>query len=222
MALRGYLFWGLLVLLMINSWGHDSVATRVSSSYNRTSFPADFVFGTASSAYQEDVQLMKFMGMDAFRFSISWARILPRGKLSGGVNKEGVAFYNNLINELISNGLKPFITLFHWDLPQALEDEYGGFLSPRIVTDFVDFAEFCYKEFGDRVKHWITLNEPWTFAFLGYDLGSLAPGRCSAWRNNDCPAGDSATEPYIVGHHMLLCHGVAAKVYKEKYLVRPQ
>ncbi|KAI8545762.1 hypothetical protein RHMOL_Rhmol07G0063500 [Rhododendron molle] len=261
MALQGYHFWGLLILLMINLWGHDSVATKVSSSYNRTSFPADFVFGTASSAYQfegawkeggkgqsiydvfthkypdkianrsngdvavdfyhhhkEDVQLMKFMGMDAFRFSISWARILPRGKLSGGVNKEGVAFYNNLINELIANGLKPFITLFHWDLPQALEDEYGGFLSPRIVADFVDFAELCYKEFGDRVKHWITLNEPWTFAFLGYDLGSLAPGRCSAWRNNDCPAGDSATEPYIVGHHMLLCHGAAAKVYKEKYL----
>ncbi|KAF7139147.1 hypothetical protein RHSIM_Rhsim07G0051500 [Rhododendron simsii] len=168
--------------------------------------------------HKEDVQLMKFMGMDAFRFSISWARILPRGKLSGGVNKDGVAFYNSLIDELIANGLKPFITLFHWDLPQALEDEYGGFLSPRIVADFVDFAELCYKEFGDRVKHWITLNEPWTFAFFGYDIGSLAPGRCSAWRNNDCPAGDSATEPYMVGHHMLLCHGAAAKVYKEKYL----
>ncbi|KAH7862144.1 hypothetical protein Vadar_000720 [Vaccinium darrowii] len=223
--------------------GHDSVAIDASSSFNRTSFPVDFVFGTGSSAYQfegawkeggkgpsiydifthkypgkfanrsngdvaidfyhrykEDVQLMKFMGMDAFRFSISWSRVLPRGKLSGGVNKEGIAFYNYLIDELLSNGLKPFVTIFHWDLPQALEDEYGGWLSPRIV-----------------VKHWITINEPWTFALLGYDLGTLALGRCSAWRNNDCPAGDSATEPYIVGHHMLISHGVAVKVYKEKY-----
>ncbi|KAH7863679.1 hypothetical protein Vadar_020645 [Vaccinium darrowii] len=215
MALQGCLFWGLLVL--INSLAHDSVATDVSSSFNRTSFPVDFVFGTASSAYQEDVQLMKFMGMDAFRFSISWPRVLPRGKLSGGVNKEGVAFYNHLIDELVSNGLKPFVTMFHWDLPQALEDEYGGWLSPRIVADFADFAELCYKEFGDRVKHWITINEPWTVALLGYDLGTLAPGRCSAWRNNDCPAGNSATEPYIVGHHMLISHGAAVKVYKEKY-----
>ncbi|KAE9459849.1 hypothetical protein C3L33_08251, partial [Rhododendron williamsianum] len=230
-----------IVLMIKYSWAHDSVATEVSSFYNRTSFPADFVFGTGSSAYQfegawkeggkglsiydifthkyadkianrsngdvavdfyhrykEDVQLMKFMGMDAFRFSISWARILPRGKLSGGVNKEGVAFYNNLIDELIANGSMRSTSL-------------------SLLADFADFAELCYKEFGDRVKHWITLNEPLAFVYLGYDLGSLAPGRCSAWMNNDCPAGDSATEPYIVGHHMLLSHGVAAKVYKEKY-----
>ncbi|XP_058225191.1 beta-glucosidase 12-like isoform X2 [Rhododendron vialii] len=260
MALQGHVFWGLLVVLTINSLALESVATNISSSFNRTSFPPGFVFGTASSAYQfegawkeggkgpsiydifthkypkkfanrsngdvaddfyhrnkEDVQLMKFMGMDGFRFSISWTRLLPNGKLSGGVNKEGVAFYNHLIDELISNGLKPFVTMFHWDLPQALEDEYGGFLSPRIVEDFANFTELCYKEFGDRVKHWITINEPWTYASQGYDIGALAPGRCSAWRNNDCPAGDSATEPYIVAHHMLLCHGAAVKVYKEKY-----
>ncbi|KAI8545756.1 hypothetical protein RHMOL_Rhmol07G0062700 [Rhododendron molle] len=139
------------------------------------------------------------------------------GKLSGGVNKEGVAFYNNLIDELIANGLKPFVTIFHWDLPQALEDEYGGFLSPRVVDDFADFAELCYKEFGDRVKHWSTMNEPGIFIENGYNNGARAPGRCSAWMNNGCPAGNSATEPYIVGHHMLLCHGAAVKVYKEKY-----
>ncbi|KAI8545758.1 hypothetical protein RHMOL_Rhmol07G0062700 [Rhododendron molle] len=141
------------------------------------------------------------------------------GKLSGGVNKEGVAFYNNLIDELIANGLKPFVTIFHWDLPQALEDEYGGFLSPRVVDDFADFAELCYKEFGDRVKHWSTMNEPGIFIENGYNNGARAPGRCSAWMNNGCPAGNSATEPYIVGHHMLLCHGAAVKVYKEKYRV---
>jgi beta-glucosidase len=167
--------------------------------------------------YKDDVKLMKFMGMDGFRFSIAWTRVLPRGKLSGGVNKEGIAFYNNLINELISHGLQPFATIFHWDLPQALEDEYGGFLSPLILDDFKDFAELCYKEFGDRVKHWITMNEPWTFVVNGYVTGALAPGRCSAWMNNNCTGGDSATEPYIVSHHLILCHGAAAKVYKEKY-----
>lgn len=86
-------------------------------------------------------------------------------------------------------------------------------------ADFADFTELCYKEFGDRVKHWITINEPWTYASQGYDVGTLAPGRCSAWRNNDCPAGDSATEPYKVAHHLLLCHGAAVKIYKEKYQV---
>nr|ARU79077.1 beta-glucosidase 9 GH1 family [Camellia sinensis] len=167
--------------------------------------------------YKEDVHLMKYNGLDAFRLSISWPRLLPRGKLSGGVNKEGVAFYNNLINELLSHGIQPFVTLFHWDLPQALEDEYGGFLGPQIVKDFQDFSELCFKEFGDRVKYWMTMNEPYIFILDGYDLGSKAPGRCSPWRSKGCPAGDSATEPYIVGHHMLLSHAATVKLYKEKY-----
>ncbi|GFP93126.1 beta-glucosidase 24 [Phtheirospermum japonicum] len=163
----------------------------------------------------EDVKLLKNLGLDTFRFSISWPRILPRGKLSGGVNKEGIAFYNNVINELLANGITPFVTIFHWDLPQALEDEYTGFLSPLIVDDFRDFSELCFKEFGDRVKHWITLNEPFIFTNGGYDggfLGNLAPGRCSS-----CPKGNSATEPYIVAHHLLLSHAAAVQIYKEKY-----
>ncbi|KAL3516572.1 hypothetical protein ACH5RR_023474 [Cinchona calisaya] len=167
--------------------------------------------------YKDDVKLMKFIGLDAFRFSISWPRILPRGKLSGGINKEGVAFYNNLINELISNGIKPFVTIYHWDTPKTLEEEYRSFLSPLIVDDYLDFVELCFKEFGDRVKYWITMNEPYIFINGGYDGGSLAPGRCSAWLSNNCPAGNSATEPYIVGHHMLLCHAAAVKLYREKY-----
>ncbi|KAK0603439.1 hypothetical protein LWI29_004964 [Acer saccharum] len=116
-----------------------------------------------------------------------------------------------------SEGLQPFVTLFHWDLPQALEDEYGGFLSPHIVDDFRDFAEICYKEFGDRVKYWITINEPWTYSNGGYDQGTLAPGRCSKWVNAACQAGNSSTEPYLVSHHMLLSHAAAVKLYKQKY-----
>ncbi|KAL0346367.1 UNVERIFIED_CONTAM: Beta-glucosidase 12 [Sesamum calycinum] len=150
--------------------------------------------------------------------SISWPRILPRGKLSGGVNKRGIAFYNNVFNELLENGITPFVTLFHWDLPQTLEDEYKGFLSPNIIDDFRNFAELCFKEFGDRVKHWITLNEPFSFASGGYDgsfIGNLAPGRCSA--RDKCSQGNSATEPYIVAHHLLLSHAATVKLYKEKY-----
>ncbi|XP_020214401.2 beta-glucosidase 24 [Cajanus cajan] len=167
--------------------------------------------------YKEDVGIMKDMNLDAYRFSISWSRILPKGKLSGGINQEGVDYYNNLINELVANGLQPFVTLFHWDLPQFLEDEYGGFLSPLIVKDFQNYAELCFKEFGDRVKHWITFNEPWSYSQHGYATGKMAPGRCSAWLNQNCNGGDSAIEPYLTTHHQLLAHASAVHVYKTKY-----
>ncbi|KAK9273160.1 hypothetical protein L1049_017967 [Liquidambar formosana] len=234
--------------------------TQDTASLNRSSFPAGFIFGTASSAYQyegaangggrgpsiwdtftqrypgkimdgsngnmavdsyhrykEDVGIIKDTGFDAYRFSISWSRLLPHGKLSGGVNEEGIRYYNNLINELVANGIQPFVTLFHWDLPQALEDEYGGFLSPRIADDFRDYADLCYREFGDRVKHWITLNEPWTFSIGGYAMGQFAPGRCSEWQHRNCTGGDSGIEPYLVSHHQLLAHAAAVQVYKQKY-----
>ncbi|XP_027357326.1 beta-glucosidase 12-like [Abrus precatorius] len=167
--------------------------------------------------YKEDVEIMKDMNLDAYRFSISWSRILPKGKLSGGVNKEGINYYNNLINELLAKGLQPFVTIFHWDLPQTLEDEYGGFLSLNIVNDFRDYAELCFKEFGDRVKHWITLNEPWSLSKQGYAEGNLAPGRCSPWQYPNCTGGNSATEPYIVAHNQLLAHAAAVNIYRTKY-----
>ncbi|KAK7405711.1 hypothetical protein VNO78_07319 [Psophocarpus tetragonolobus] len=167
--------------------------------------------------YKEDVEIMKEMNMDAYRFSISWSRVLPKGKVSRGVNKEGINYYNNLINELLAKGIKPFVTIFHWDIPQALEDEYGGFLSPNIVNDFRDYAELCFKEFGDRVRHWVTLNEPWTVSKYGYADGLSAPGRCSAWQDKNCNGGDSAVEPYIVTHNQLLAHASAVRVYMTKY-----
>ncbi|XP_066369553.1 beta-glucosidase 24-like isoform X1 [Miscanthus floridulus] len=167
--------------------------------------------------YQEDVKIMKDIGFNAYRFSISWTRILPNGKLSGGVNMEGIKYYNNLINKLISEGIQPFVTLFHWDSPQALEQQYGGFLSQLIVEDFCDYANICFREFGDRVKHWITFNEPWSFSINGYASGILAPGRCSAWENSGCSMGDSGREPYIVAHNQLLAHAAAVQVYRGKY-----
>ncbi|KAH9774616.1 Beta-glucosidase 17 [Citrus sinensis] len=140
--------------------------------------------------YKEDIALVKQVGFDSIRFSISWSRILPR--------------------------LTPFVTLFHWDTPQALEDEYGGFLSPKIVKDFGDYADLCFKEFGDRVKHWITLNEPETVGECGYAKGTKAPGRCSNYIGN-CPAGNSATEPYVAAHHLILSHATAVKLYRQNY-----
>ncbi|KAK3224023.1 hypothetical protein Dsin_011048 [Dipteronia sinensis] len=166
--------------------------------------------------YKEDIKLMKKVGLDSFRFSLSWSRILPKGKVSGGVNPLGVKFYNNLINELLANGLKPFVTLFHFDLPQALEDEYGGFLSPKILKDYVDYVDFCFKTFGDRVKLWVTMNEPNGFIMNAYSTGIFPPGRCSNYLGN-CTSGDSATEPYVAAHHLLLCHGEVNKLYKQKY-----
>ncbi|WJX71788.1 Beta-glucosidase 12 [Trifolium repens] len=256
------LFYGIVVTLSYVAIMEATIllTNDISKSLNRSSFPDDFIFGSASSAYQyegavnvggrgpsiwdtfshnypgkikdksngdiaddgyhrykEDIEIMKDINMDAYRFSISWSRILPKGKLGGGVNKEGIKYYNNVINELLDKGLQPFITLFHWDLPQTLEEEYGGFLSPNIVNDFRDYAELCFKEFGDRVKHWITLNEPWSFAVHAYAEGTFAPGRCSPWQNLNCTGGDSAIEPYIVAHNQLLAHASAVNIYKTKY-----
>lgn len=223
---------------------------------NRESFPENFVFGTASSAYQvegmanedgrgpsiwdvfvkipgmianngtgdvtvdqyhrykEDVDLMKKLNFDAYRFSISWSRIFPDG--TGKVNRKGVAYYNRLINYLLEKGVTPYANLYHYDLPNALEKRYNGLLSHQVVKDFADYADFCFKTFGDRVKNWMTFNEPRVVAALGYDNGFFAPGRCSKAYGN-CTAGNSATEPYIVAHHLILSHAAAVQRYREKH-----
>ncbi|KAK1272737.1 Beta-glucosidase 40 [Acorus gramineus] len=155
------------------------------------------------------------MGMDAYRFSIAWSRIYPSG--SGTINQAGIDHYNKLINALLAKGIEPYVTIYHWDLPQALDDKYKGWLDPQIITDYARFAETCFEQFGDRVKHWITFNEPHTFAIQGYDVGLQAPGRCSILLRLFCPGGNSATEPYIVGHHVLLAHATVADIYQKKY-----
>ncbi|KAI3982871.1 hypothetical protein MKX01_010354 [Papaver californicum] len=165
--------------------------------------------------YPEDIQLMKDMGMDAYRFSIAWSRIFPNG--TGEINKAGIDHYNNLINALLAKGIEPYVTLYHWDLPQALEDRYNGWLDPQIINDFTVYAETCFKSFGDRVKHWMTFNEPHTFAIQGYDVGLQAPGRCSILLHLLCRAGNSGSEPYIVAHNVLLSHATVSNIYRKKY-----
>lgn len=171
--------------------------------------------------YKEDIQLMVKTGLDAYRFSISWSRLIPNGR--GPINPKGLEYYNNLINELISQGIEPHVTLMHSDSPQVLEDEYEGFLSLRIIEDFTAYVDVCFREFGDRVQYWTTFNEANVFVMSGYDIGSSPPDRCSfPFGSENCTAGNSTTEPYLVTHHILLAHASAAKLYKEKYQAKQQ
>ncbi|KAL3825285.1 hypothetical protein ACJIZ3_021314 [Penstemon smallii] len=130
--------------------------------------------------YKEDILAMKSMGVDVYRFSISWTRILPGGRRCLGINKDGIIYYNDIINTCLENDITPFVTLFHWDLPYWLQLEYGGFLNEKIIDDFRDYAELCFGEFGDRVKYWITLNEPWTYSVHGYARRIFPPGKKSS------------------------------------------
>jgi beta-galactosidase len=150
--------------------------------------------------YQEDVDLIADLGVGGYRFSISWARIIPDGK--GEVNQAGIDFYNRLIDGLIAKGVTPFVTLYHWDLPLALQMEDDGWLSYSTAEAFAKYAEVCFEAFGDRVKQWMTFNENWCTAVLGYGTGLFAPGRISE------------TEPYVVGHNLLLAHGLAVQSFR--------
>lgn len=149
--------------------------------------------------YLEDVELMKELNLNAYRFSFSWSRLLPEGR--GKVNRKGVDFYDRLIDALLEAEIRPFATLFHWDLPEALEQEQG-FRRRGIVDDFAEYAGVLSDNFGDRVKDWITLNEPSVFTFMGHVFGVHAPGL------RDPVAAAS------VAHHLLLAHGAAVHVLR--------
>ncbi|KAL4580287.1 hypothetical protein LXL04_016475 [Taraxacum kok-saghyz] len=163
--------------------------------------------------FLKDIEIIHSLGLKAYRFSISWARILPRGRF-GEVNPAGIIFYNKIIDNLILKGIEPFVTLFHDDYPQELEERYGAWLNPQIQEDFVHLAETCFNYFGDRVKYWITINEPRLFTEFAYETGIFPPSRCSE-PFGKCVNGNSDVEPLIVMHNLLLAHGRAAKLYHE-------
>ncbi|PON38392.1 Glycoside hydrolase [Parasponia andersonii] len=158
---------------------------------------------------------MSSLGVNSYRFSISWARVLPKG-IFGDVNLGGINFYNHLIDALIIKGIQPFVTLSHYDVPQELEDRYGAWLSPKSQKDFAYFAEICFKYFGDRVKYWVTFNEPNVQANHGYRYGMFPPSRCSSSFGN-CSYGDSEKEPFIAAHNIILSHATAVDVYRTMY-----
>ncbi|KAL3505316.1 hypothetical protein ACH5RR_035157, partial [Cinchona calisaya] len=165
--------------------------------------------------YKEDVQHMVDIGLEAYRFSISWSRLIPNGR--GPVNPKGLDYYNNLMDELIMHGIQPHVTLYRIDTPQALEDEYEGWLSRDMVRDFTAYADVCFKEFGDRVLHWTTVNEANVFSIGGYDNALTPPGRCSPPFGLVCPKGNFSTEPYIAAHNLLLAHSSVVQLYDKKY-----
>uniref|UniRef100_A0A0D9WFP8 4-hydroxy-7-methoxy-3-oxo-3,4-dihydro-2H-1,4-benzoxazin-2-yl glucosidebeta-D-glucosidase n=1 Tax=Leersia perrieri TaxID=77586 RepID=A0A0D9WFP8_9ORYZ len=165
--------------------------------------------------YKEDVKLISDTGLEAYHFSISWSRLLPRGR--GPVNPKGLEYYNSLIDELVKQGIEIHVTLYHLDFPQILEDEYHGWLSPRVIEDFTAYADVCFREFGDRVKHWTTMDEPNVLAIAAYDSGAFPPCRCSPPFGINCTAGDSTVEPYVVAHNSILAHASVVKLYREKY-----
>ncbi|GJP55667.1 hypothetical protein CLOM_g14610 [Closterium sp. NIES-68] len=164
--------------------------------------------------YQEDIALMVSMGVKAYRFSISWPRIMPTGRPP--VNPEGVAYYCALIQALLDNGITPYVTLYHWDLPLALEKEFGGWRSPEVVPCFRTYADTCFALFGRSAPHWITLNEPLCFTLCGYQWGIHAPGRSSN-RLISPGGGDSCREPYLVMHHLLLAHAAAVDAFRLRF-----
>ncbi|CRK15209.1 hypothetical protein BN1723_010584 [Verticillium longisporum] len=166
--------------------------------------------------YATDVALLKKYRARGYRFSLSWARLIPLGGADDGVNEAGVAYYDRLIDGLLAHGITPYVTLFHWDTPQALEDRYGGMLDKaRFTRDFVRYARLCFERFGDRVRDWITFNEPGVYTLAGYAAGVHAPARSSFRERN--AEGDSSTEPFIVAHTELVAHAHAADVYKREF-----
>ena len=150
---------------------------------------------------EEDVKLMKELGVTAYRFSISWTRILPKG--IGEVNEKGIAFYNRLIDCLLENGITPYITLFHWDYPYELEIR-GNWSNPDSPRWFLEYAQVVFRAFGDRVKHFITFNEPQCFIGTGYGSDKHAPGvKCSE------------RDLVLKMHHVLLAHGLAVRAFRK-------
>ncbi|MEA5014783.1 MAG: GH1 family beta-glucosidase [Candidatus Limiplasma sp.] len=147
--------------------------------------------------FREDVQMMKDMGLKAYRFSIAWPRVLPKG--TGQVNPKGLAFYEALVDELLAAGIEPYVTLYHWDLPQALQD-LGGWTNPMMPGYFLEFAKVVLDRLGDKVTKWITLNEPYCAAFLGYYEGRQAPGL------RDFSAAVAASYYLYVGHGLVVEH----------------
>lgn len=150
--------------------------------------------------FGEDVDLMADLGLTAYRFSIAWPRLFPDGR--GQLNQAGLDFYERLVDRLLARGITPMATLYHWDLPQALQDRGGGWVSRDTASRFADYATTAFGALGDRVRHWVTLNEPWVSAFIGYHDGRHAPGV------------RDLTSALRAAHHLLLGHAEAVASFR--------
>lgn len=147
---------------------------------------------------------MKELGLDFYRFSVSWPRILPNG-FSSKINAAGIDYYNNLINEMLKHNIRPFLTMYHWDLPQNLQ-KLGGWANPAVVDWFKDYAKVLFINFGDRVKHWITINEPKQICYEGYGSAAKAP-----------TLNMTGIAEYLCAKNVLLAHANVYHMYDEDY-----
>lgn len=154
---------------------------------------------------EEDVEMLKRLKVSHYRFSISWSRVLPDGT-TRYINEMGLNYYERLIDALLAANITPQVTLYHWDLPQALQD-IGGWENDTIVQRFKEYAELLFQRLGDKVKFWITLNEPYNTAYLGYGFGTAAPGISVR----------PGRAPYVVGHNLIKAHAEAWHLYNETY-----
>ncbi|CAG7927536.1 unnamed protein product [Penicillium olsonii] len=160
----------------------------------------------------EDVDLMASYGVDTYRFSIAWSRVIPLGGRDDPVNEDGILFYNKLIDLLLSRKIIPIVTLYHWDAPQELYDRYGAFLNTsEFKADFERYAQLCFSRFGDRVTKWVTFNEPYIISIFGHHSGVLAPG------HNAAGGHDTRTEPWRVGHTIIVSHAAAVQIYATEF-----
>jgi beta-glucosidase len=187
------------------AWNEDGKGESIWDRFSQT--PGKIQDGSSGNIacghyhrWPEDVALMKELGLQAYRFSVSWPRILPEGR--GRLNPHGLDFYNRLVDGLLEAGILPFVTLYHWDLPQALQDK-GGWPERSTAEAFVEYADVVTEHLGDRVNHWITHNEPWCISILSHQIGEHAPG----WQ-------DSAAA-IRAAHHVLLSHGWAVPVIRQ-------
>ncbi len=151
-------------------------------------------------SYESDIEMMRSMNIPAFRFSISWSRVLPLG--TGAVNQKGIDFYSRVIDKCLKTGVEPWVTLYHWDIPQALQEK-GGWENRDVCNWFSEYAELCTKHFGGRVKNWMVFNEPTAFTALGYMLGIHAPGKYGIQRF------------LKAAHHTVLCHGIGGRIIRK-------
>ncbi|XP_048484019.1 cytosolic beta-glucosidase-like [Plutella xylostella] len=154
--------------------------------------------------WERDIEMAKELGLDYYRFSISWPRLVPNG-FADQVSEDGKNYYNKLIDGLLANGIEPVVTLYHWDLPQRLQD-YGGWLNPLISDWFADYARVAFSLFGDRVTTWLTINEALVVCTYGYGMGVLAPG-----------ISENDYGKYVCIKNIVMAHGKAYRVYEKEF-----
>lgn len=194
------------------AWDKDGKGVNVFDyMYHKENYPINMTGDIACNSYEryeEDIKLAAQMNLDVYRFSISWARIFPNGDITQK-NDKGVEHYHNVIKTIKANNMKPMVTIYHFDHPQALESQVGGWLSDKMIKAYVDFADFVFLEYGAEVEHWVTINEPNMQCMMVF-YGGLAPG---------APKGDTPANVnmYKCIHHTILAHAAAYRLYEQKY-----